>query len=263
MRRGAPPDRRLRAPRRARRRGRTSRGHRLRGQRGAARHCCTTATRWTRTGRSSTRRSCRRPRRTNWRSKTICAASLRATPRLDDDQLRHVCEQAIRNSTRASRRNALPRPPGGAAVSVVVIGVGNAYRGDDGSRHRGRRPVAQPSRTGPRRLWSASWSRRGSWTHGRAPMRRSSSTPWPLACPLERCTDSMPQRHSARQIFGSASTHALGIAEAVEARAGPRPVCRSARSSSASKGRPSRRAATCPLRSPTPPVTSRTGSWRR
>ena len=58
--------------------------------------CSGTATRSMTTGRSSTRGSCRRPRRTSWRSSRTCARSSQARgPR--DDELRHRCEQAIRN----------------------------------------------------------------------------------------------------------------------------------------------------------------------
>ena len=77
--------------RRARRRGR------LRRDRGAARAALPPLRASTPTGRSSTRRSSRRPRRTSARSRTTCARSSAGTRTLDDDDLRHVCEQAIRN----------------------------------------------------------------------------------------------------------------------------------------------------------------------
>ena len=97
VRRGAADHRRLRAAGPAGGRGRAARGGRLRGQRGAARPALAPLRDRRRRARSSTRGSCRRPRRTSSRSSTTCARSCSSTSGLPDDELRHRCEQAIRN----------------------------------------------------------------------------------------------------------------------------------------------------------------------
>ena len=97
MRRGAADHRRLRAAGRAGGRGGAAGGGRLRGQRGAARPALASLRDRRRRARSSTRGSCRRPRRTSSRSSRTCGRSCSEHVRLPDDELRHRCEQAIRN----------------------------------------------------------------------------------------------------------------------------------------------------------------------
>ena len=70
---------------------------RLRGDRGAARAAVPALRSSPRTARSSARRSCRRRRRTRRRSRRTWRSSWAQNLDLDDDALRHRCEQAIRN----------------------------------------------------------------------------------------------------------------------------------------------------------------------
>ena len=105
----------------------------------APRGCSGTATRSAPTGGSSERRSSRRPRRTRPRSRTTCAASSQANLDLPDDELQRRCEQAVRNydpciscSTHFLRLE-IDRRTGGVDGRVLVIGLGNRIRGDDGA----------------------------------------------------------------------------------------------------------------------------------
>ena len=89
--------RRLRAAGSARRRGRRrARASATAGPRRRA-ACSATATRSTTTARSSTRGSCRRPRRTRAAIEQTCAASSSATSTCPTTSCTLRCEQAIRN----------------------------------------------------------------------------------------------------------------------------------------------------------------------
>ena len=113
---------------------------------------------------------------------------------LPDDELRDRCEQTIRNydpciscATHFLDLEVV------RAVKAVVVGVGNAVRGDDAAglavaeRVRGRAPEAS--------TWSsASRSRRGSWTPGTGRIWRSWSTPPSRAPSREVCTASTRRR---------------------------------------------------------------------
>ena len=152
MRRGARADRRLRAARRSGGRGAAARGRSAtaRPRRRAA--CSTTATRSTRTARSSTPGSSRPPRRTSARSRRICARSSSAASTSPDEEL----TAALRAGDPQPRpvhllRDALPGADGRPWVTlagprVLVVGIGNELRGDDGAGLVVARRVRGPKR---------------------------------------------------------------------------------------------------------------------
>ena len=167
-----------------------------------------TATSSTTTGSSSTRRSSRRPRRTRGRSRPTCAASSSGTPTVPDDELSLRCEQTIRNydpciscATHFLELEVDRR--------MTVIGLGNEWRSDDGV---GPEVGAAAGRPGAERR--ADRARRGA---RRRSTRSCSSTRVSSGAPPGRSTRSTPARSRCpRRLFGASSTHALGLAEAVE-----------------------------------------------
>ncbi len=79
------------------RRGRAARRHRLRAPPRRRAACSITATGWRPTARSPRRASCRRPRRTRRASRRISTSFVGGWLDLPDDELRHRCEQTVRN----------------------------------------------------------------------------------------------------------------------------------------------------------------------
>ena len=142
LRRGAAPDRGLRrAGGPVRPRGAGGRGSATASARRRAASSIT-ATGSTRTGRSWTRRSCRRRPRTSWRSRPTSAPSWSATPASRTRSRWAVCEQAIRNYDPciSCATHFLDLQVEG--MRTVVIGVGNAFRG-----RRRRRPCGRRARS--------------------------------------------------------------------------------------------------------------------
>ena len=132
LRRGVAADRRVRSARPPAVEVSPRAGVGLRLHRGATRASCTTATRSTTRADPSTRRSCRPRRRTRARSRTTS----RGRRALAGSAGRRA-DAALRAGGPQLRplhlvRDPLPEARGRAPLSrVVVIGVGNVYRGDD------------------------------------------------------------------------------------------------------------------------------------
>ena len=135
LRRGAPDHRRRTSePERAGGRGRAARGHRLRLDRGAARHALAPLP--PRRGRHDPRRarSSRRPRRTSARSRRTCSASCGANV----DLRRRGAAAALRAGDPQLRplhllRHPLPRARGRPRADGSSSASGNEWRGDDGA----------------------------------------------------------------------------------------------------------------------------------
>ena len=236
VRRGAPPHRRYEPPDAPAVDGRAARRHRLRRQRGAARPALPPL---------HARRRRDDPRREDRAADVAEPAGDRgrparrrrdATPRSHDDELRHLCEQAIRNydpciscathflDLEVERR-----------MSVVVIGVGNAYRGDDGAGlavadARARPSCAGASRPGLRAGADAAARRLGgrrrafvvdAVASGAARRARCTASTRANAAPAARSSARRRRTRSASPRRSSSRAYSDG--------------CRSARSSTASK----------------------------
>ena len=133
------------------------------------------------------------------RSRTTCAASCSAHVDLPDDELQLRCEQAIRNYDPCISCATHFLRPGGRPRVTLVIGVGNAWRGDDGAGLAVARRVRElaPRRRRPRGRGRRDRAARRA---GRAPSTSSSSTPPRRARRRARCSASTraPQPLPAR-----------------------------------------------------------------
>ena len=198
-------------------------------------------------GPARRRRAARRPPR---RASCGCAASRRSA-----------------TTTRASRaRRTSSTSRSSVADAVLVVGVGNAFRGDDAAGLGGRAAAAR-ARDADRRRGARARGRgdRAARPLGGRAARSCSSTP---SAPVRRPgtvhrIDASDRPAARRPSRGSSSTHAVGVGDAIELARDARPAARAARRLRRRGARRSRRGRSCRRPWPPPSTPSRRPWWAR